>query len=88
MFSNIFKVFFLLIFGLATQWRLIRWLKTQKAYQPIYELSPGSHQKKAKTPSFGGIGILLTFLMGVLLWVPISVQTSWCVAMIIAAALI
>jgi len=29
--------------------------KSQKRRQPIYELAPQTHQKKAKTPTMGGL---------------------------------
>ena len=35
--------------------KFISWLKEKKANQPIYELAPQSHQKKAFTPTMGGV---------------------------------
>ena len=41
-----------------TVWALpkfIAWAKAKNAAQPIYELAPQTHQKKAKTPTMGGL---------------------------------
>lgn len=35
--------------------KFITWLKDKKANQPIYELAPKAHQKKAFTPTMGGV---------------------------------
>ena len=63
----------LVISGIGVQGVLLFWLKRQKIYQQIYELSPQQHQQKTKTPSFGGIGIIVTSWVGVVLfqlWTP------------------
>ncbi len=35
--------------------KFIAWAKAKNAAQPIYELAPQTHQKKAKTPTMGGL---------------------------------
>ena len=65
---------FLLIFiiSLGFQYGLLLLFKSRKIFQPIYGLSPQRHQSKQFTPSFGGLGILISlwvawFLYGMLL---------------------
>ena len=43
------------VFTLYLMPKFIAWLKSKKANQPIYELAPDSHQKKAFTPTMGGV---------------------------------
>jgi len=52
-------------------------LKRVQAYQSIYNLSPESHQKKKSTPSFGGVGLLLSFGLGCLLFQLDSKPVVW-----------
>ena len=56
----------------------LKWLKKTKAYQPIYELNPDSHQAKGRTPSFGGVGILLSFTIGMVLFDISDPRAWWC----------
>lgn len=87
MLSNSIKYILLFIIGLLVQRTLLSWLKKQRAYQPIYESSPTTHQKKAKTPSFGGVGIIITlFLSG--LFFSYSTESLWCLYTTLASALI
>ncbi|MSR88247.1 MAG: phospho-N-acetylmuramoyl-pentapeptide-transferase [Candidatus Margulisbacteria bacterium] len=87
MLSNIIKYILLFIIGLLVQRTLLSWLKKQRAYHPIYELSPTTHQKKRKTPSFGGVGIIITlFLSG--LFFSYSTESLWCLYTTLASALI
>ncbi len=69
---------------------LVLWqfLKRRKVYQVIYELSPQTHQTKFKTPSFGGIGIILTILIGSLFLLPLSVPVIWLLAVLVTFSLI
>ena len=47
-----FIAFFLTLFILP---RFIKWAKSKKANQPIYELAPDTHQLKVGTPTMGGV---------------------------------
>ncbi len=70
--------FILLFFvGVVFYWLLIIFLKQIKIYQPIYDLSPGSHQQKSKTPSFGGIGILFILSLGIIIFKLFSPIILW-----------
>ncbi|RAP34364.1 hypothetical protein DID77_01375, partial [Candidatus Marinamargulisbacteria bacterium SCGC AG-439-L15] len=55
------------IFSVVAQWLTIKLLCGTQVFQKIYELSPKSHQKKVRIPSFGGVGIFLGLCLG--LWV-------------------
>ncbi len=87
MLSNIIKYILLFIIGLLVHRTLLSWLKKQRAYQPIYELSPTTHQEKAKTPSFGGAGIIITLFLSSLFF-SYSTESLWCLYTTLAAALI
>jgi len=52
-------------------------LKQFKIYQKIYNLSPEAHQQKQKTPSFGGISILLIFFIGMIIFGLFSLVSLW-----------
>jgi phospho-N-acetylmuramoyl-pentapeptide-transferase len=45
--------------------KFIKWAK-EKATQPIYDLAPDSHQKKAKTPTMGGVVFLFSSFIALL----------------------
>ncbi|WP_331774536.1 phospho-N-acetylmuramoyl-pentapeptide-transferase [Sulfurospirillum sp. 1612] len=47
--------------------RFIKWAKAKNANQPIYDLAPKSHQSKRKTPTMGGIVILASSILSILL---------------------
>ena len=49
----------------------------QKKGQPISENVPDAHQKKAGTPTMGGILIIIAILIGSLLFMPIYNPTGW-----------
>ena len=53
---------FFLAFGLTgfLMPKFIAWAKAKNAAQPIYELAPQTHQKKAKTPTMGGLVFMTT----------------------------
>jgi phospho-N-acetylmuramoyl-pentapeptide-transferase len=80
-------LFRLLLLGVSTlfifYW-LILYLKKAKFYQTIYELSPQSHQKKLFTPSFGGVGIVLSVLIGVSFFPFKSLEGWWCLSVFIS----
>lgn len=52
-------------------------LTKKKVYQHIYELSPQTHQLKASTPSFGGVGFILSLTFGLIFYRCFSPLTTW-----------
>ena len=46
--------------------KFIEWAK-ERATQPIYELAPESHQKKAKTPTMGGLIFMSSAILSIIL---------------------
>jgi phospho-N-acetylmuramoyl-pentapeptide-transferase len=44
--------------------------------QSIRDCGPASHQKKSGTPTMGGIMIVLAILVSVLIWCPLSPESS------------
>jgi len=61
----------------AIQWGCYLFFKQKKAHQPIYELSPSSHQKKKLTPSFGGVGIVLSLFFSVIFFNDFNLEVYW-----------
>ncbi len=47
--------------------RFIKWAKSKKASQPIYDLAPKAHQQKSFTPTMGGIVFVLMALFSTIL---------------------
>ncbi len=76
--TMLFKFFFLIIGTIFIFYWLILYLKKVKFYQSIYTLSPESHQKKSITPSFGGVGIVASLLLGVSFFPFKSLEGWWC----------
>ena len=64
------------VVGVCVQYALVKGLTSARFFQPIYDLSPQSHQKKTKTPSMGGIGILVGIGIGVMLF-SLSLDVLW-----------
>jgi phospho-N-acetylmuramoyl-pentapeptide-transferase len=58
---------------------LIRALARLRAGQPIRKLGPAEHQSKAGTPTMGGLLILLSLLISVLLWANLENRLVWIV---------
>lgn len=56
---------------------LIRKLKNRKAEQVIREDGPATHLAKSGTPTMGGLMILLSLSVSVLLWQDISNSFTW-----------
>lgn len=57
---------------------MIRWLKhKQKEGQPIRELGPEEHFKKAGTPTMGGLMVLISVVISTLLWADLSNVFVW-----------
>jgi phospho-N-acetylmuramoyl-pentapeptide-transferase len=67
----------LAIAGLLIFKVLIRLLQQIKGVQPIYDKSPDRHQLKKNTVSFGGVGIILIFLMGQLMMPNLDPKVLW-----------
>src|SRR5262249_26006999 len=61
--------------------RLIRWLRSkQKQGQPIREDGPASHvMSKKGTPTMGGLLILISLMVGTLLWADLTNRYVWIV---------
>jgi len=47
--------------------KFIKWAKTKKASQPIYELAPEAHQQKAGTPTMGGAVFIFSTIIATIL---------------------
>ncbi|WP_417820065.1 phospho-N-acetylmuramoyl-pentapeptide-transferase [Terasakiella sp.] len=63
--------------------RLIRWLRQwQGQGQPIRDDGPESHLKKQGTPTMGGIMILTSMTISVLLWADLSNPYIWAVMLV------
>lgn len=63
---------------------MIRWLKKkQKEGQPIREDGPETHFKKAGTPTMGGLMILISSGISVLLWADLTNPYVWIVGLVI-----
>lgn len=82
------KLFVLFFFAILSHFTLIKFFHRFSAYQPIYNLSPSSHQKKAKTPTLGGVSILLSVWLGWAFFFTASLKVTWLVAMYSVFALI
>jgi phospho-N-acetylmuramoyl-pentapeptide-transferase len=69
----------LLILSTLLQYALIAIFKKYRLFQPIYALSPDRHQQKKWVPSFGGVGILLTIIIGAVGLKLTSPTIVWCI---------
>jgi phospho-N-acetylmuramoyl-pentapeptide-transferase len=78
----------LVIVSLGLQKITIAALRKFKIYQQIYSLTPQNHQQKKWVPSFGGIGIIFSLVIGVFVYGPPSPTTAWCIIATLAFALI
>lgn len=59
-----FKIIVFTFIATAIQWFVVAQLTRLHIYQPIHELSPEGHQQtKTKTPSFGGVGIMVNLII-------------------------
>lgn len=75
-FAGAFFVAFLLMLCLGRPF--VRAMRSiQKKGQPISENVPEAHLKKAGTPTMGGILIIMSVLIGSLLFMPIYNPTGW-----------
>jgi phospho-N-acetylmuramoyl-pentapeptide-transferase len=64
-----FIAFFLTLYLMP---RFIRWAAAKESYQPIYSLAPKNHQKKAKTPTMGGVVFIFSTIVASLLSVKLT----------------
>ena len=75
-----------LIIGFVIGPVMIKWLKKkQKEGQPIRADGPETHFKKAGTPTMGGLMILISSGISVLLWADLSNPYIWIVGSVILA---
>ena len=68
-----------LVFGLLVGGPLIGWLRGRQIRQSIREEGPASHQKKAGTPTMGGILVLVAIVVPVLAWGDLTEPWVWVV---------
>jgi phospho-N-acetylmuramoyl-pentapeptide-transferase len=52
--------------------KFIKWAKNANANQPIYTLAPKGHQAKSKTPTMGGLIIVFSALIAILICVNLT----------------
>ncbi len=75
-FAGAFFISFLIVLCFGRPF--IRAMRTmQKKGQPISENVPESHRQKAGTPTMGGILVVMSILIGSLLFMPLSNPTGW-----------
>jgi len=61
-----------LLFSLFVGPKIIAYLKKSQVDQPIREEGPQTHKKKAGTPTMGGIILILSIILPVLMWADIT----------------
>jgi len=83
-----FPVFAFLVLAFALQSGLMLILKRKQLFQRIYELTPKSHQEKTQTPSFGGLGILGSVLIGSIWLPPGSLEAWWVLSIFVVFSII
>ena len=64
--------FISLIISIYLMPKFIKWAKSKNANQPIYSLAPQSHQAKGKTPTMGGLIIVFSALIAILICVKLT----------------
>jgi phospho-N-acetylmuramoyl-pentapeptide-transferase len=62
---------------------LIRWLKKKQIWQPIRDDGPLAHRAKEKTPTMGGLLIIVAVTMATLLWVEFDNPFVWLVVLVV-----
>src|ERR1041385_5315099 len=73
MLASLTALFFCVLLG---PW-LIRKLREFQIGQHIREEGPKSHQKKAGTPTMGGVLIVISIVTPTLLWADLSQEYAW-----------
>src|ERR1700748_107146 len=76
-YASLTAMFLALVFG---PW-LIRRLREMQIGQFIREEGPQAHQKKAGTPTMGGVLIAISVLLPTLLWADLSDPLIWMVTL-------
>jgi phospho-N-acetylmuramoyl-pentapeptide-transferase len=76
-FRAIYATLMALVFSLLIGKWVIRLLSRYQMGQPVREDGPASHEKKAGTPTMGGIILLTAILASVLLWADLSNPYIW-----------
>lgn len=66
----------------SLQYLLLLFLRRRQHFQYIYELSPETHQAKRKTPSFGGVGIVLSLFLGCLYFSCFDMASLWLLSLV------
>ncbi len=64
--------FIALILSIFLMPKFIKWAKSKKANQPIYSLAPQTHQAKGNTPTMGGLIIIFSALIAILICVKLT----------------
>ena len=64
--------FIALILSLLLMPKFIKWAKSKNANQPIYSLAPQTHQTKGNTPTMGGLIIIFSALIAILVCVNLT----------------
>jgi phospho-N-acetylmuramoyl-pentapeptide-transferase len=64
--------FISLIISMFLMPKFIRWAKGKNANQPIYSLAPQTHQSKGQTPTMGGLVIVFSALIAILICVKLT----------------
>jgi phospho-N-acetylmuramoyl-pentapeptide-transferase len=85
----LFKLVAIFLMTLVMMHYAILYAGKKKWYQPIYELSPSRHQKKAFTPAIGGVIVVLCIIIGsgiCGLWFHVEIQ--WLIGILVLFALI
>ena len=80
----IIKLILFFILNILVYSLLLFSLKQIKLYQNIYKLSPPSHQTKKQTPSFGGLGLLLTLSLSLFLFGFYTKELLWLLTLILS----
>ncbi len=62
---------------------LIRWLAKMQMGESIHALTPKSHQLKHGTPTMGGVLIVFSICVSILLWADLSVRYVWLVLFVL-----
>lgn len=81
MWGSLFLFFFMVFF---LQYGCYLTIKTLKINQHIYALTPVSHQVKKLTPSFGGVGLVLSIVLGVILFRFFEPKVIWWLAVVVS----
>ena len=77
--------FFLLFLGIFFIFPvLVYFFNRLQFYQHVYELSPETHQTKLKTPTFGGVGLLLSLMMGMAMLRLLDPKIIWCFCLVMS----